>query len=127
MKDIITAIQKLEQHEHIVKDNIFNKIIESAQNVCKKYHKVIEGFELGNGTCYFIFMGEPQFDGYVVKGANDITDETDWDLIELYGIDNDDDFKNLYNLLSYYDERFSFTDINLELLKSNDYKIEYHS
>lgn len=128
MNSVKTAIEKLEQYEELVKTTILSKIAESAQKVCKKFSKVIQGFEMGNNQCYFIFMGEPIIDDdYNTKGANDVLNENDWDLIELYGIETNKDFNNLYKLLTEYDERFSLTTTPLEILKENDYKIEYHS
>lgn len=128
MNNVITAIEKLEQHEELVKKTILEKIAESAQKVCKKFSKVIHGFEMGHNQCYFLFMGEPiADDDYNPKGANDVLNENDWDLIELYGIETNKDFNNLYKLLTEYDERFSLTTTPLEILKENDYEIEYHS
>lgn len=128
MNSVKTAIEKLEQYEELVKTTILSKIAESAQKVCKKFSKVIQGFEMGHNQCYFIFMGEPIIDDdYNTKGANDVLNENDWDLIELYGIETNKDFNNLYKLLTEYDERFSLTTTPLEILKENDYKIEYHS
>ena len=128
MNSVKTAIEKLEQYEELVKTTILSKIAESAQKVCKKFSKVIQGFEMGHNQCYFIFMGEPIIDDdYNTKGVNDVLNENDWDLIELYGIETNKDFNNLYKLLTEYDERFSLTTTPLEILKENDYKIEYHS
>ena len=128
MNSVKTAIEKLEQYEELVKTTILSKIAESAQKVCKKFSKVIQGFEMGHNQCYFIFMGEPIIDDdYNTKGANDVLNENDWDLIELYGIETNKDFNNLYKLLTEYDERFNLTTTPLEILKENDYKIEYHS
>ena len=129
MNDINIAMEKLELHEKMVKQSIIEKIAESAQKVCKKYSKVIQGFEMGHNQCYFIFMGEPinSDDDYNTKGANDVLNENDWDLIELYGIETNKDFKKLYELLILYDERFYLTDTIIEILKDNEYKIEVHT
>ena len=126
MKDILLAMDSLERYENEVKETILNKIIESAQKVCKRYHKVIEGFEMGDNSCYLMFMGKTN-DDVAVSGANDVLDSTDWDLIELYGIDSDKHFQLLHQLLTEYDERFNLTEIKLELLKANKYNAEYHS
>jgi hypothetical protein len=73
-----------------------------------------------------MFIGVPN-DEIAVSGANDVLDTTDWDLIELYGIDNDGHFQLIHQLLTEYDDRFNLTDTKITLLKANGYKEEYHS
>lgn len=120
-------ISHLEKSERKVASAITYEIIDLAEKVCKRFHKVVEGFYMANNVCYFAFNFDEYANDIYTKhmprvGTNSIEDPNDWDFIELFGINDDDNFVELLELYNEYKDRFELYNMGICLWKVADDK-----
>lgn len=101
--------------------------LDNAKQICLKYHKIIEGFYLVDKMCYFVFNNTHlhELDENIpIYSVNNINDEDDWDMIELYGIIDFPQFQTLINIYQKYNDSLNLSQTNIQLVKEHQFQIE---
>lgn len=102
--DIKKEIKKFETHKEHFKNVLIDEMVLLAQSICRKYKKVIDSFHLEEDNIYFWFdyVSEDEYGSIRITTANNIDNSNDWDLIEEFGIDENQAFVQLYGLYQNY-------------------------
>lgn len=119
--DIKKEIKKFETHKEHFKNVLIDEIVLLAQSICRKYKKVIDSFHLEDDNIYFWFdyVSEDEYGSIRITTANNIDNSNDWDLIEEFGIDENQAFVQLYGLYQNYGDIIKEETIVLE--RDNDF------
>ena len=119
--DIKKEIKKFETHREHFKNVLIDEMTLLAQNICRKYRKVIDSFHLEEDNIYFWFdyVSEDEDGSIRITTANNIDNSNDWDLIEEFGIDENKAFVQLYGLYQNYGDIIKGETIVLE--RDNDF------
>ena len=118
-------ISQFEKSERKVASAITYEILELAEKVCTRFHKVVEGFFMADNACYFAFNFEDYaLDINPTMGSNSIEDTNDWDFIELFGIDSDINFIELVELYNTYKDQFELYNMGVCLWRNQDDSFE---
>jgi hypothetical protein len=125
-KAIHNVVEQVDKKYQKLCNDVIHSILDDAKIICDRYHKVIEGFYLTSNMGYFAFNNSRMADNdeYPIYVINLIDDYEDWDMFELYGITEDKEFQELIELYNKYNDKFNIGQVNVQLIKDNNYKLE---